>query len=196
MIFPITIPGGIVVTLKIKWESWTLRVRKTGSDSNLHKYKDEFWCTNTIKCSQWPLNHSNKETALNVLTCTFNESSSSCPEQTPSRWPMSIPSVHFTCKNKPLCLQFALLVGEECGIRGISLQQHEKWPRMYKEFLGHPYVYQCTLNWCLLILQQVIITLCLIKAGINGGFKTNTDTIKTTCPHLSHMDVRMVWGPA
>lgn len=130
MIFPITIPGGIVVTLKIKWESWTLRVRKTGSDSNLHKYKDEFWCTNTIKCSQWPLNHSsNKETALNVLTCTFNESSSSCPEQTPSRWPMSIPSVHFTCKNKPLCLQFALLVGEECGIRGISLQQHEKWPQ-------------------------------------------------------------------
>lgn len=172
-----------MVTLKIKWESW---VRKTGSDSNLHKYQDEFWCKNTIKCSQWSLNHSSKEgNSLECShTCTFNESSSSCPEQTASRWPVSIPSVHFTCKNKSLCLQFALLVGEECGIRGISLQQHEKWPRMYKEFLGHPYVYQCTLNWCLLILQQVIITLCLIMAGINGGFKTNTDLKK--CVHIPH----------
>lgn len=148
-----------MVTLKIKWESWTLRVRNTGSNSNLHKYQDEFRCplqydTNTIKCSQWSLNHSSKEG--NSLKCshphTFNESSSSCPEQTPSRWPMSISSVHFTCKNKPLCLQFALLVGEECGIRSISLQQHEKWPWMYKGILGHPYGYQCTLNWCLLIL--------------------------------------------
>lgn len=153
-----------MVTLKIKWESWSLRVRNTGSESNLHKYQDEFqcplqWDKNTTKCSQWSLNHSSKGSRLKCShPCTFIESSLSCPEQMPSRWPLSISSVHFTCKNKPLCLQFVLLVGVESGIRSISLQQHTKWPRMYKGFLGHPYGYQCTLNWCLLILQQVIIT--------------------------------------
>lgn len=132
-----TAPGDILVTLKIKWESWPLGVIKTGSDSNLHKYQDGFRCalpydTNTIQCSQRSLNQSSKEGT--ALKCshprTFSESSWSCPEQTPSRWPVSIPSVQFTCKNKPPGLQFTLLVGEECGIRGISLHQHGKWPRV------------------------------------------------------------------